>query len=65
MKKMLISILVAIPSFNAMAHSGHGHYEGSTFQHYLASYAHLIPIAIAVMLAGFLAYQLVWKKSKN
>lgn len=62
----IVSFLMALPSL-AIAHDGHGVFNGSTLIHYLSSPLHAIPVLVGiVLLILFLPKQVrIWKKSKN
>ena len=59
MKKALFSLSILSLPLAAFAHDGHGYFAGHNPAHYLASPAHLIPIAFAVFCLGLLAWRRV------
>ena len=59
-RKIQLLALLLTGSIPALAHGGHGHFEGHSPMHYLFSTEHVIPIAI-VIVVGVCLYQFWWK----
>jgi hypothetical protein len=62
MKRMnlFFAALLATPAA-ALAHAGHGAFDGLSPAHYLSSPEHVIPIALGVVLLGILA----WRRARS
>jgi hypothetical protein len=64
MKKFSISSLVMLLPFAVLAHEGHGVGHGTVW-HYIASFWHLLPLALSVVVIVFLVKRLITSKNKS
>jgi len=63
MKKLTISTLALAMPMAAMAHEGHGAWHG-TLWHYIASFWHVLPLALSVVAIVYLVKRLVIKRKR-
>lgn len=65
-RKILIPVLlmIGLPAM-AIAHSGHGAFNGHELAHYLLSPDHAIPVAIGLVLLAVLYGRRKWAKQRQ